>query len=130
MMVWVVFLAAGIALEAGRHVLIDSMGAARFARQPWLFAAIDVVGLLFSIWMADPAVQLTIFISSTGQISPTLGVPAHVLYVAPVVGFTSLALSFCFGCSRSVTQGASRSRPNWLEGERHFDFFVLLSPPR
>ena len=95
MMVWIVFLAAGVALETGRHVLIDllwhrwSEGFRRAA-----FALIDVVGLIFSIYMAVLAVQLTQFIAKTGQISPTLGVPAYILYVAPVVGFASLAFLY------------------------------------
>ncbi len=95
MMVWVVFLAAGIALETGRHILIDLLWPRLLPRaERLLFAAIDVVGLAFSAWMAVLAVRLSAFIAASGQISPTLGVPAYVLYVAPVVGFLSLAFGF------------------------------------
>jgi C4-dicarboxylate transporter DctQ subunit len=95
MMVWIVFLAAGVALEAGRHVLIDLLW------QRWsertrraVFALIDIVGLSFSAYIAMLAIQLTLFIAQSGQISPTLGVPTYVLYVAPAVGFVSLALLY------------------------------------
>ena len=95
MMVWIVFLAAGVALETGRHVLIDLLW------QRWsertrraVFALIDIVGLAFSIFMVVLAIQLTLFIARSGQISPTLGIPAYVLYVAPAVGFGSLALLY------------------------------------
>jgi TRAP-type C4-dicarboxylate transport system permease small subunit len=95
MMVWIVFLAAGVALETGRHVLIDLLW------QRWsertrraVFALIDVVGLAFSLYMVALAIQLTLFIARSGQISPTLGIPAYVLYVAPAVGFASLALLY------------------------------------
>ena len=95
MMVWIVFLAAGVALETGRHVLIDLLWHRWSANtKRFVFALIDVVGLAFSVFMVVLAIQLTLFVARTGQISPTLGVPAYLLYLAPVVGFTSLALIY------------------------------------
>jgi TRAP-type C4-dicarboxylate transport system permease small subunit len=95
MMVWIVFLAAGVALETGRHVLIDLLWLRWSERTRRLvFALIDVVGLAFSTFMVVLAIQLTLFIARSGQISPTLGIPAYVLYVAPAVGFGSLALLY------------------------------------
>ena len=117
MMVWVVFLAAGIALEVGRHILIDIYwGRIGSRAKPWLFAAIDVVGLLFSIWMAVLAVRLTIFIFNTGQISPTLGIPAAVLYIAPVVGFTSLAFNYLLRLFSMRDARRKPVTPDWLQG--------------
>ena len=76
MMVWVVFLAAGVALETGRHVLIDLLWHRWSDRtRRAVFALIDVVGLAFSIFMVVLAIQLTLFIARSGQISPTLGIP-------------------------------------------------------
>ena len=115
MMVWIVFLAAGVALETGRHVLIDLLW------QRWsertrhaVFALIDIVGLSFSVFMVVLAIQLTLFIARSGQISPTLGVPAYVLYVAPAVGFASLALLYL---SRLFGMRDARRKPvaaEWL----------------
>jgi TRAP-type C4-dicarboxylate transport system permease small subunit len=34
------------------------------------------------------------FIAQTGQVSPTLQLPVYVLYVAPIIGFASLAMIF------------------------------------
>ncbi|MGA7487967.1 MAG: TRAP transporter small permease subunit [Xanthobacteraceae bacterium] len=94
-LIWVVFLAAGIALEGGRHVLIDLLWGRFGAKaERWLFVLIDVVGFAFSVLMVVLSIQLTIFVARSGQISPTLGVPAYVLYVAPAVGFASLAFGF------------------------------------
>jgi TRAP-type C4-dicarboxylate transport system permease small subunit len=95
MMVWIVFLAAGVALETGRHVLIDLVWP-RFgpAALRVLFAVIDLVGLVFCAFMVVLAVQLSLFVARSGQISPTLGVPAYILYVAPAVGFASLSLLY------------------------------------
>jgi TRAP-type C4-dicarboxylate transport system permease small subunit len=95
MMVWVVFLGAGLALEVGRHVLIDLMWARWSERaRRIVFAAIDVTGLAFCAFMFVLAVRMTAFIAGTGQISPTLGVPTYVLYMAPVVGFASLSFVY------------------------------------
>jgi TRAP-type C4-dicarboxylate transport system permease small subunit len=95
MMVWVVFLGAGLALEVGRHVLIDLMWARWSTRaRRIVFAAIDVTGLAFCAFMLVLAIRMTAFIASTGQISPTLGLPTYVLYMAPVVGFASLSFVY------------------------------------
>jgi TRAP-type transport system small permease protein len=95
MLVWVVFLAAGITLEVGRQVSVDLLrGRLREGHERALFAFIDVVGMAFCLWAAVVAVQLTRFVMGTGQISPTLGIPTYVLYIAPAVGFASMAFRF------------------------------------
>jgi TRAP-type C4-dicarboxylate transport system permease small subunit len=117
MLVWVVFLAAGIALEVGRHIVIDLLWRRLGARaERWLFALIDVVGLAFCALMMVLSIQLTIFVAGSGQISPTLGVPAYVLYVAPVVGFASLTFGFLLRIF--AVRDARRTPPAaaWLKG--------------
>ncbi len=119
LMVWVVFLALGIALEVGRHVSVDLVrGRLSAAGERVLFAVIDVVGLVFSAGAAVLALQLTVFVMRTGQISPTLGTPAYFLYLAPAVGFTSLAFRYLL---RLLAIRDARRQPveaDWLgEGE-------------
>jgi TRAP-type C4-dicarboxylate transport system permease small subunit len=115
MMVWIVFLAAGVALETGRHVLIDILWHRWSERlRLAIFALIDVIGLAFSIYMVILAIQLTQFIARSGQISPTLGVPAYVLYLAPAVGFASLAFLYAL---RLFSMRDARRKPvvaEWL----------------
>jgi TRAP-type C4-dicarboxylate transport system permease small subunit len=115
MMVWVVFLAAGVALETGRHVLIDLLWRRWSATgRRCVFALIDITGLMFCAFMVVLSIQLTLFIARTGQISPTLGVPAYWLYLAPVVGFASLALIYLM---RLFSMRDARRRPvaaEWL----------------
>jgi len=117
MMVWVVFLGVGIALDVGRHIVIDLLWGRLGARgERWLFALIDIVGLLFCVMMVVFSIQLAIFVAGSGQISPTLGVPAYVLYVAPIVGFASLAFSFIL---RLLSIRDARRTPSaavWLKG--------------
>jgi TRAP-type C4-dicarboxylate transport system permease small subunit len=117
LMIWVVFLAAGVALEVGRHVSVDLVRGRfgpRFERG--LFAAIDLIGLVFCVFSSILAWRLARFIYGTGQVSPTLGVPTFLIYVAPVVGFASLAFRFLL---RLLALRDARRTPvtaAWLEG--------------
>ena len=95
LLVWVVFLAAGVTLEVGRQVSVDVIrGRLRAAQERALFALIDAVGLAFCAGAAVIAVRLAHFVMQSGQISPTLGVPTYILYIAPAVGFASMAFRF------------------------------------
>jgi C4-dicarboxylate transporter DctQ subunit len=95
LLVWLVFLAAGVTLEAGRHVSVDVVRGRLSPRlERILFAVIDLVGVVFATGAAMIALNLTLLVKATGQISPTLGVPTYVLYAAPVVGFASLAFRY------------------------------------
>ena len=95
MLIWIVFLAVGVALESGRHVLIDLLWTRLVPRiRRIVFALIDLSGIAFSVLMIVLSVRLTAFVAGTGQISPTLGIPTYVIYVAPIVGFASLAFGF------------------------------------
>jgi TRAP-type C4-dicarboxylate transport system permease small subunit len=117
MLVWVVFLAAGITLEVGRQVSVDLMrGRLRALHERLLFALIDVVGLVSCLGAALIALQLARFVMSTGQMSPTLGVPTYVLYVAPAFGFSSMAFRFLL---RLLSVRDARRKPPtaaWLGG--------------
>jgi TRAP-type C4-dicarboxylate transport system permease small subunit len=113
LMIWVVFLAAGLTLEVGRHVSVDiahALLSPRIVRI--LFAIIDIVGFVFSVGAAFYSLQLALFVAGTGQISPTLGVPTYILYVAPFVGFTSLAFRFLL---RLANVRDARRSPVWAE---------------
>jgi TRAP-type C4-dicarboxylate transport system permease small subunit len=95
LMIWVVFLAVGPALESGRHIVVDlawrHLGA---SPRTLIFRLIDMTGLLFSALMTVLSVQLAMFIAQTGQVSPTLQLPVYVVYIAPIIGFASLAMIF------------------------------------
>jgi TRAP-type transport system small permease protein len=115
-LVWLVFLAAGITLELGRHVSVDVVrGRLPAVPERVLFGAIDLVGLIFSVGAAIVAFNLSLFVKGTGQISPTLGVPTYVLYVAPVVGFASLAFRFLLRLLSVRDARRWPVTPAWLE---------------
>lgn len=95
MMVWVVFIAAGVALEVGRHVSVNLAHDRMSPRMlTSLFKLIDLVGFVFSLAIAWFSLSLVMFVAGTGQVSPTLGVPTYILYLAPAIGFASLALRY------------------------------------
>jgi TRAP-type C4-dicarboxylate transport system permease small subunit len=95
LMVWNVFLALGLALERGRHVAVTTVldmmpGRVREAVR----YLINLVGLVFSLYLAWLGVEMTQFVLRMGQVSPTLGIPMFWLYVAPSLGFLLMALRF------------------------------------
>lgn len=117
-LVWAVFLAAGLTLEVGRHVSVDLVhGRLRPRAARALFTVIDVVGFVFCVGAAFYSVKLVLFVAGTGQISPTLGVPAWILYAAPVVGFASLAFRYLLRLLKVRDARLSPMRAEWLGSE-------------
>ena len=95
MSIFLVFLAIGLALERGRHVGVttwrDSIAAS--TKLP-VRKLIDIVGLIFSLYLAWLGYKMSAFVYSTGQISPTLNMPIFWIYLAPMIGFLLLALRY------------------------------------
>jgi C4-dicarboxylate transporter DctQ subunit len=115
MMVWVVFITAGVALEVGRHVSVNIAHDCLPPRLlPVLFKVIDFVGFVFSVGIAYFAFNLTVFVAGTGQVSPTLGVPTYILYLAPCIGFTSLAVRYLLQLVGMRDMRRDPKRPAWL----------------
>jgi C4-dicarboxylate transporter DctQ subunit len=92
---WVVFLGLGLALERGRHIAMTSLlerlapGLRRGVK-----LAIDLTGLVFSLYIAKLALDITLFVMRSGQSSPTLDVTMAWLYAAMPMGFALLALRY------------------------------------
>ena len=95
LMIWLVFLALGLALQRGRHVAMDAylrrMSAPARAR---IGRLIDASGLAFSLYLVWFGLEITWLVLGTGQRSPTLGVTTATLYLAMPVGFLLLAIRF------------------------------------
>jgi C4-dicarboxylate transporter, DctQ subunit len=92
---WVVFLGLGLALERGRHIAMTSL-IERLARRTrrGIKLAIDLVGLVFSLYIAKLALDITLLVVRSGQSSPTLDVSMGWLYAAMPAGFALLALRY------------------------------------
>ena len=95
LMVWMVFLALGLALARGRHIAMsvfrdklgDRLGLA-------LRKLIDLVGLGFCLYIAWIGLDIAQRVAGTGQRSPTLGISAGILYASLPAGFALLALRY------------------------------------
>jgi C4-dicarboxylate transporter DctQ subunit len=92
---WMVFLGLGLALERGRHISMTSL-MARLAprlRRGTKFI-IDLVGLVFSLYVAHTCYDVTLLVLKSGQVSPTLNVTMSWLYGPMPVGFVLLGLRY------------------------------------
>jgi C4-dicarboxylate transporter DctQ subunit len=92
---WVVFLGVGLALERGRQIAMHGL-IGRFAPglRRGVKLAIDLTGLVFSLYIAKLSLDITILVVKSGQVSPTLDISAGWLYAAMPVGFVLLALRY------------------------------------
>ena len=100
---WVSFLGLGLALERGRHISMSALlERIQGPAKPWIIGAINLVGLLFSLYIAKIGMDISVFVYKSGQVSPTLNVSMIWLYGVMPVGFVLLALRYALelaGCS-------------------------------
>jgi|TARA_B110000046_G_C13001488_1_gene402368 TRAP-type C4-dicarboxylate transport system permease small subunit len=97
LMVWVVFLTLGLAFDRGRHIAMTSL-LALFSLKKFVYVtkAIDLLGIVFSLYCAWLGFEITVFVLNSGQVSPTLNLPMFILYIAPTIGFILLSFRFAF----------------------------------
>lgn len=100
---WVAFLGLGLALERGRHIAMSALlERIRGPAKPWIIGGINLVGLLFSLYIAKIGMDISVFVYKSGQVSPTLNLSVIWLYGAIPVGFALLALRYALelaGCT-------------------------------
>ncbi len=95
MNLFMVFLALGLALERGKHVGIDTLRKKLSpAMQRIVLKVTDAAGLVFSIYLVWLGISLVQFVLRSHQVSPTLGIPMGLIYLAPVAGFALLGLRY------------------------------------
>ncbi len=106
---WMVFLGLGLALERGRHIAMTSL-LLKFA--PGLRRAtkflIDLVGLIFSLYIAYICFDVTMMVLKSGQTSPTLNVSVSWLYGPMPVGFLLLALRYALELAGATNRLAAQ----------------------
>lgn len=95
LMLYLVFLSCGLALQQGRHVGVYAWRERIAARTHLpLRAIIDVVGVVFCLYMAWLSYKTFSFVLGSKQIIPSLGLSASWLYIAPAAGFVLMAMRF------------------------------------
>lgn len=106
---WVVFLGLGLTLEQGRHIAMTSLlqrlapGLRRGVK-----LAIDLAGVVFSLYVAKLSLDIMLMVIRSGQISPTLDISTGWLYAAMPVGFALLALRY--GLEAAAPEGRLAAR--------------------
>lgn len=95
MMLYLVFLSCGLALQQGRHIGVYAWRE-RIARRTGLplKPLIDLTGTLVSLYFAWVSLKTVLFVAKSGQIMTSVGVSAQWIYVAPMLGFALMALRF------------------------------------
>jgi C4-dicarboxylate transporter, DctQ subunit len=94
-LVWMVFLGLALALEGGRHIgmrMVLQRLSANVQRGAKL--AVNLAGLIFSVYLAKIGIDITIFVANSGQSSPTLNISMSFLYLVMPIGFGLLALRY------------------------------------
>lgn len=111
MNLFLVFLAIGLALERGRHVAVDTWRSriAKATKLP-VERIIDLVGLVFSLYLVWLAFRMASFVFTTGQRSPTLGIRMGWIYVAPMVGFALLGLRYFLSLIGAIDRHSPEAR--------------------
>ncbi len=92
---WLVFTGLGLALERGRHIAMTALFNRLSARSRRAVGAlVNLVGLLFCLFITNAGAELTLFVWKSGQVSPTLDVSMAWLYAPVPVGFALLSLRY------------------------------------
>lgn len=117
LLVWMVFLGLGLALQAGRHVSMSTL----FDRLPNRFRhplgkMIDLVGMAFCLYVAWLGFGMTRFVAGAGQVSPTLGISMAWLYAVLPVGFGLLSLRYLLDLIGLIDYRAARDAGAAAEG--------------
>lgn len=109
LLVWMVFLGLGLALQAGRHVSMSTLydRLPRQYRLP-LGKTIDLVGVAFCLYVAWLGLGMTQFVAGAGQVSPTLGISMAWLYAVLPVGFSLLAVRYVLDLFGLIDYRAAR----------------------
>lgn len=112
MMLYLVFLSCGLALQQGRHVGVYAWRD-RITRRTGLplRPVIDLVGLAMCLYFAWISLKSVLFVAKSGQVMTSLQISAQWIYVAPMVGFLLMALRF----AASLTGIIDRFSPQMQE---------------
>lgn len=95
LVVAMVFVGLALGLEQGRHIAMASLLSRLDAglRRKIKFV-VDLLGLVFSLYLTKIGFDITQFVAESGQISPTLGISMIWLYVVMPIGFGLLSLRY------------------------------------
>ncbi len=110
MSLFLVFFTVGLALERGRHAGVHTWRE-RIAKATGLplRRIIDGIGFVFCLYLVWLGYQMTAFVFTMGQKSPTLNIPVFWIYLAPTIGFALMALRFALSFLGRIDRFANQA---------------------
>ena len=89
--VWIVWVAAAYATKRMRHLRITFLKEVAPSNKQWIFDLFSLIMmLLFAIIFGSAAVQVTLRVAQTGQLSPAMLLPMWLPYLSVPVGIILL----------------------------------------
>lgn len=86
MIIWITFLGMSACVREGSHISIEAIpDLMKGTAKKWLQAAIYFFCIVFSLAMTWYSFQYLSKMSSTGQLSPALGVPMYYFYIVILI---------------------------------------------
>ena len=109
---WLVFLGLGLTLDRGRHISMTALlGLLAPGLRRGTKLVIDLVGLAFTLYIAQVSWTVTLLVLRSGQVSPTLDISMVWLYGPMPLGFALLALRYALEALRVTDRHAIEIDP-------------------
>lgn len=97
LIIWITFLGMSACVREGTHISIDAIpDMLKGKAKQWLQAVIYVLCILFSVLMTWYSYLYLSKLSTTGQLSPALGVPMHYFYVVILISSFIIIFRYFF----------------------------------
>lgn len=95
LIIWLTFIGSSICVRKNEHVSVDLLP--EFLPEFWkkiLFIVVNVIAIIFLLFITKYSIDLIAFSVQTGQISPALGIPMFTVYLILPIGFILMALRY------------------------------------
>lgn len=86
-LVWIAWISACYIIRSGKHIRIETVkNKLPKSAQIWVEALVLALWSVFALFLAIEGWQLVMGVQTTGQVSPSLGVPMWLVYMALPIG--------------------------------------------
>ena len=85
--IWLAFLGISYGIKTKSHLRVDLLETFVPGLKKPLEVFVDLVFLVFCVYMVRPGYEMVIFLRNTGQTSPAVGIPMYVVYLSLLCGY-------------------------------------------
>lgn len=87
MLIWIAWISACYIMRSGKHIRIETLkNKLPKPIQKWAEAFVLILWSIFALFLAIEGWKLVMGIQATGQVSPSLGIPMWLVYMALPIG--------------------------------------------